>query len=223
MRVCGCSGVLIPGKYGILGDMTKLQLGIFSAIALAGMAVVVVMQQQSVVRLRAENQSLQRQQDQIAQLAAENERLSNSVNQATNPGGLSPDQSRELLRLRGEVGTLRQKAKELVRVQEENRELRARPMVNQTPVAVESRRVALPEEEARNLCINNLRQIDGAIQQCALENKLTTNDVVTVKQLEPYLARIKDVLRCPSGGTYTFGPVTELPACSIPGHALPTQ
>jgi hypothetical protein len=83
--------------------------------------------------------------------------------------------------------------------------------------------VLLPDEEARNLCINNLRQIDGAIQQCALQNKLGTNDTVTVEQLQPYLARNKDVLRCPAGGTYTFGPVIQLPACSIPGHALPTQ
>jgi hypothetical protein len=203
--------------------MTKLKLGVLSAIALAGMAALLAMQQQSVTRLREENQALKQQQDQMAQLAADNERLSNSVNLAGGSQPLSQDQMHELLRLRGEVGTLRQKAKELVRVQDENRELRARPPVAQTPMSVPVRRAPLPEEEARNLCINNLRQIDGAIQQCALENKLTTNDTVTAEQLQPYLKNIQEVLRCPSGGTYTFGPVIQLPSCSIPGHALPTQ
>ena len=85
------------------------------------------------------------------------------------------------------------------------------------------RRPVLTEEEARNVCINNLRQIDGAIQQCALENKLTTNDTVTAEQLQPYLKRIPEVLSCPSGGSYTFGSVTQLPSCSIAGHAFPAQ
>jgi len=203
--------------------MSKLKLGIVSGIALGGMAALLMIQQQSLSRLREENQSRQRQQDQIAQLAVENERLSNTVNQADGSAPLSQDQMHELLRLRGEVGALRQKAKELERVQEENRELRARPTVDPNTVAAQPRRVLLSDEEARNICINNLRQIDGAIQQCALENKLTTNDTVTVEQLQPYLARNKDVLRCPSGGTYAFGPVTQLPSCSIPGHALPAQ
>jgi hypothetical protein len=201
--------------------MSKLKVWIVGGLALVGMAALLMIQQQSLSRLREENQSLQRQQDQMAQLAAENERLSNTVNQADGSAPLPQDQVHELLRLRGEVGALRQKAKELDRVQEENRELRARPTVDPSTVAAQSRRVLSSDEEARNICINNLRQIDGAIQQCALENKLTTNDTVTVEQLQPYLARNKDVFRCPSGGIYTFGPVTQLPSCSIPGHALP--
>jgi hypothetical protein len=203
--------------------MSKLKLGVLSAVALVGMAALLMMQQRSMTGLREENQALRQQQDQMQQLAADNERLSNSVNQAGSSAPLSQEQLHELLKLRGEVGTLRQKAKELVRVQEENRELRARPTVVQAPVAVQGQRVPLTEEEARNLCINNLRQIDGAIQQCALEKKLTENDTVTAEQLKPYLKRIQEVLTCPSGGGYTFGSVTQLPSCSIPGHALPTQ
>ena len=203
--------------------MTNLKLGIMSAIVLAAMAGLLIMQQQSVVRLREENQSLRQQQIQMAQLAAENERLSNSVSQAGTSEPLSQDQIHELLRLRGEVGTLRQNTKELARVQEENRELRARPVVDPNPAPIQSTRILSPEDQARNVCINNLRQIAGAIQQCALENKLTTNDTVTVEQLQPYLGRIKDVFRCPLGGTYTFGRVTELPTCSIAGHAIPSQ
>jgi hypothetical protein len=203
--------------------MTTFKLGLLSGVVLAGMAGLLIMQQQSMVRLREENQSLQQQQIQMVQLAAENERLSNSVNQAASSEPLSQDQLHELLRLRGEVGTLRQKAKELVRVQEENRELRARPQVDPNPAPVQTARLLSPEEQARNVCINNLRQIAGGIQQCALENKLTTNDTVTVEQLQPYLGRSKDVFRCPLGGTYTFGRVSDPPTCSIAGHAIPTQ
>jgi hypothetical protein len=37
-----------------------------------------------------------------------------------------------------------------------------------------------------NSCINNLRQLDGAIQQWALENKKGTNDNVTIADITPY-------------------------------------
>src|SRR5262249_39296685 len=39
----------------------------------------------------------------------------------------------------------------------------------------------------KNACINNLRQIDGAIQTWALENKKAENAVPTRKDLLPYL------------------------------------
>ncbi len=69
-----------------------------------------------------------------------------------------------------------------------------------------------------NACINNLRQLDGAKNQWALEKGKTTGAVPTKEDLLPYL-RIWPV--CPQGGTYTIGPVGENPQCSIPGHALP--
>ena len=69
-----------------------------------------------------------------------------------------------------------------------------------------------------NLCINNLRQIDGAKHQWALENKKPVTAVPTVEELDPYLrARIQ----CPAGGVYTLNAVGEPPTCSIPTHQLP--
>src|SRR5437016_10852016 len=50
----------------------------------------------------------------------------------------------------------------------------------------------------KNACINNLRQIDGAIQQFALENKKAAADAVTETDVTPYL---KNLLACPAGGT----------------------
>src|SRR5678810_193148 len=52
-----------------------------------------------------------------------------------------------------------------------------------------------------NACINNLRQIDGAIQQWALENKKDATAKVTFPDISGYL---KNSVVCPAGGT-TFG------------------
>ena len=50
----------------------------------------------------------------------------------------------------------------------------------------------------KNACINNLRQIDGAIQQFALENNKSANDPVSLDDCSPYL---KNSVVCPAGGT----------------------
>ena len=71
----------------------------------------------------------------------------------------------------------------------------------------------------QNACINNLRQIDAAKQQWALQNSKSAGDVPTEADLKPFL---KDGVFpvCPSGGTYTIGAVSNSPTCSIPGHQL---
>ena len=71
----------------------------------------------------------------------------------------------------------------------------------------------------QNACINNLRQIDGAKQQWALEKNKPADAAPTAQDLLPYL---KDGVfpSCPGGGLYSINTVGELPTCSIPGHAL---
>src|SRR2546425_97682 len=76
-----------------------------------------------------------------------------------------------------------------------------------------------------NACINNLRQIDGAIQQWALEQKKDTTAAVTETDVTPYL---KNAVICPSGGTgfadsYTITDVATQPVCQrVPAtHKLP--
>ena len=71
-----------------------------------------------------------------------------------------------------------------------------------------------------NACIQNLRIIDGAKQQWALENKREKTDTPTENDLKPYL-HLDEFPRCRTGGTYTIGTVSEPPACSIPEHCLP--
>ncbi|MEY2428340.1 MAG: type pilus assembly protein PilA [Verrucomicrobiota bacterium] len=75
----------------------------------------------------------------------------------------------------------------------------------------------------QNACINNLRQIDGAIQQYALENKQAPGGAVTTANLLPYikLTSAGTLPACPGGGTYTVSSNTNVPTCNITGHALP--
>lgn len=72
----------------------------------------------------------------------------------------------------------------------------------------------------RNECINNLRQIDGAKNEWALENGKPKGTPVTAADIAPYI-RGGVLPKCPAGGTYTIGKVGEPPTCSVPGHALP--
>ena len=71
----------------------------------------------------------------------------------------------------------------------------------------------------KNACISNLRQIDGAKQQWALENKKTDTDTPAREDLKPFLKN-KQFPVCPAGGTYTINPVSNRPECSQAGHSL---
>ena len=66
-----------------------------------------------------------------------------------------------------------------------------------------------------NACISNLRQIDGAIQQWALDTKQGDTATVTPADVLPYL---KNSVTCPSGGktfadSYSVMTVQARPAC----------
>jgi Protein of unknown function (DUF3352) len=87
--------------------------------------------------------------------------------------------------------------------------------------------VALPafakarETSQKNACINNLRMIDAAKQQWALENNKKQSDTPTWEDLQPYLGKSKAEPHCPKGGEYTIGSMDQQPTCSISGHELP--
>ncbi|HUC85189.1 MAG TPA: type II secretion system protein [Candidatus Acidoferrales bacterium] len=80
-----------------------------------------------------------------------------------------------------------------------------------------------------NACINNLRQIDGAANQFALEQNKKTGDPINFPtDLTPYikLNASGSIPACPAGGTYSDPTVGSQPACSLgntvtPGHFLP--
>ncbi len=80
-----------------------------------------------------------------------------------------------------------------------------------------------------NACINNLRQIDAAANQFALEQKKTTGSTINFPgDLTPYIKlNVNSSLPpCPAGGTYSDASVGASPACSLgsnvtPAHVLP--
>ena len=74
-----------------------------------------------------------------------------------------------------------------------------------------------------NACINNLRLIDSAKQQWALEHNKKSTDTPTMADLTPYIGRGPngEFPKCPEGGEYIIGSVGEKPRCTIPGHELP--
>lgn len=80
-----------------------------------------------------------------------------------------------------------------------------------------------------NTCINNLRQIDAAKQQWALETKQAGTAAPQFSDLSPFL---KNVVICPAGGrsasfgsTYTINDMVTKPACQISPltHLLPAD
>jgi prepilin-type N-terminal cleavage/methylation domain-containing protein len=76
----------------------------------------------------------------------------------------------------------------------------------------------------RTTCINNLRQINSAVEQWALEQNAGLNATVSYTDIRSYM---KSSVVCPSGGTsfsdsYTINGVTNRPTCQkVPGtHIL---
>lgn len=76
-----------------------------------------------------------------------------------------------------------------------------------------------------NACIANLKQIQGAIEQWALETKASPDDPVTLTQIsggsDKHIAKeINNGLDCPGGGQYSVSDISTDPACTITGHEL---
>ena len=76
-------------------------------------------------------------------------------------------------------------------------------------------------------CINNLRQIDDAAQEWALDNHMAADATVSFANIQSYL---KNAILCPSAGagatfadSYTLTTVSNKPACNVvpATHVLP--
>jgi len=76
----------------------------------------------------------------------------------------------------------------------------------------------------RNACITNLRQIDGAKQQWAIENKRGDTDIPTPDDIKVYIKN-EQFPSCPGGGSYSVNAVNTDPTCSKAAppdlHVLP--
>jgi prepilin-type N-terminal cleavage/methylation domain-containing protein len=75
----------------------------------------------------------------------------------------------------------------------------------------------------QNACINNLRQIDGAKQTCALENRASQTTVPVIANIQPYLGRglTGTAPTCPADSansfatSYSLNDLQTAPACLI--------
>ena len=69
-------------------------------------------------------------------------------------------------------------------------------------------------------CVNNLRLMDAAAEQWALENNQDNGDAVALGNVAPYL-KGGAIPTCPAGGAYAVTVVGANPTCSVGGtHTL---
>ena len=194
-------------------------------------------------RKDAEIAALRQESQELQQLRAEVEEAKTNRVQSENAEltRLRRD-NEELLRLRNEVHQLRGEKQQLASqiqtaqaqaqgAQEQIQALRSAPAQSVPPgqpvPAAPAAGAALAGQPPPNLeqaqaaaCINNLRIIDGAKQQWALEKQKRPGALMTAADLAPYM-RSNTLPVCPAGGVYTLNPVALAPICNIPGHVLP--
>ena len=65
----------------------------------------------------------------------------------------------------------------------------------------------------KNACIANLKQIDGAKEQWALEAKKTSGDTTDTTAVDGYLKNSQTVYCPANGATYVYGNVGVSPSC----------
>jgi type II secretory pathway pseudopilin PulG len=79
-----------------------------------------------------------------------------------------------------------------------------------------------------NACLNNMRQIDGSMQEFAIENNKHLGDIVNYPtDLTPYLKLNSNsqIPACPAGGTYSVAAVGIEPSteCSLGNTVTPSH
>jgi prepilin-type N-terminal cleavage/methylation domain-containing protein len=71
------------------------------------------------------------------------------------------------------------------------------------------------ESSRAKSCISNLKQIDSAKEQWAMDNKKTSADTPGDADLYGADKYVKSAPACPSSGTYTIAAVGTAPTCSV--------
>ncbi len=71
----------------------------------------------------------------------------------------------------------------------------------------------------KSTCIANLKQIETAKEQWAMETAQPSTATPTAAQLAPNY--IKTYPTCPTAGVYAIGDMSTRPACNQAGHVLP--
>ena len=72
----------------------------------------------------------------------------------------------------------------------------------------------------KQVCIENISQLESAKQQWGLENGKTDGDTPVQSDLIGDNRYIKKMPDCPAAGTYDFKPIGTVATCTIEGHVL---
>jgi myosin heavy subunit len=177
---------------------------------------------EELTRLRKENEDLLRLRSVVRQLRDEKQQLGKQVQSAEAQAQAAQTQAQNAQK---QASALRDSA---AAAAAQAGTLRVSNAVAGQPMTPEQQAFAaryglaptapVTDTDKLNVCVNNLRQIDGAKQQWALENKKSPGAFMTPQDLTPYL---RTMPTCPAGGVYTLNLVSTPPVCSVPGHALP--
>jgi len=135
--------------------------------------------------------------------------------------------SEEALKLRAEAQRLNTQNKQLNSKLAALQAQQTQAQQAQQPLATENQSLRTEAQQAQQVqtlvqqqtdaCINNLRQIEAAKQQWALENHKASTDIPAAADITPYLPK---QVACPAGGTYNINAVNVPATCSVPGHVL---
>jgi len=190
---------------------------------------------QELAALREESQQLQQLRTEVE------DAKTNSVQTASDEVVHLRKENEDLLRLRNEVSQLRKDKQQLntqlqtaqAQVQGVQSQMQAM-RVNPAQLAVPGQPIPVgqpiqggrpgaapvsPEQANIMACVSNLRQIDGAKQQWALEHQKASSALMTQSDLLPYF-KGNAMPACPVGGVYSLNPVSIPPICNIPGHTI---
>ena len=158
----------------------------------------------------------------VTTLSLDNARLRSQTQELTTNLARANNDLTLLIQAKRKTDTQLQTARQALQLQQDH--LQQLTVENQqVQAAAQPAAPAAPQlsaDDARELCLQNLRAIDAAKQLWALEYKKDARDTPTEKDLLPYLkGAVMPV--CPAGGAYLIGSMDEPPICSVPGHVMP--
>src|SRR5437879_2848639 len=78
------------------------------------------------------------------------------------------------------------------------------------------RTIPVREVYAKSACLAIMKQIEGAKETWVAEHHKTTNDIPRWADLVGPDGYLREIPRCPHGGAYAIGIMTEPPLCSNP-------
>ena len=158
----------------------------------------------------------------VTTLSLDNARLRSQTQELTTKLARANNDLTLLIQAKRKTDTQLQTARQALQLQQDH--LQQLTVENQqVQAAAQPAAPAAPQlsaDDARDLCLQNLRAIDAAKQLWALEYNKDAKDTPTPQDLLPYL-KGNAMPVCPAGGAYLIGSMDQPPICSVVGHVMP--